>query len=296
MTWDRHQLAALAAVVRTGSFDAAARELHVTPSAVSQRIKALENASGQILVRRGRPSTATEAGHVLIRLGEQTELLEREAAAELRGADDVRVRLPVAVNADSLSAWFLPVLAAVAAKHAVVFDVHKEDEGESAELLRNGSVMAAVTAEPAPVQGCASVPLGSMRYLPMASQGFVDRYLDGPLGATLAHAPMLNFNRSDGLQQRYLRTITRRVASPPIHFIPSSAAFNEAVRLGLGWGLVPEQDLRPDEASRPDGLVRLDDRHVDVPLYWQHWRLESLLLRTLTDEVREHAAVALNDT
>lgn len=293
MYWDRHQLAALATVVRTGSFDAAARELHVTPSAVSQRIKALENAAGQVLVRRGRPAVATDAGHVLIRLSGQTELLEREAAAELRGTDDAPVRLSLAVNADSLSAWFLPVLPAVAAVHNVTFDVHKEDEGASAELLRNGSVMAAVTAEPSPVQGCASVRIGAMRYIPMASRSFCDRYLDGPLGASLAQAPMLNFNRKDTLQRRYLRSVTRRAAEPPTHFLPSSAAFSEAVRMGLGWGLVPEQDLRDDEDEVPDGLVRLDDRHVDVPLYWQHWRLESALLRTLTDEVRAHAANAL---
>ncbi|UYM06464.1 LysR substrate-binding domain-containing protein [Solicola gregarius] len=153
--------------------------------------------------------------------------------------------------------------------------------------------MAAVTAEPTPVQGCAAVRLGAMRYLPMASRDFCDRYLGGPLGASLAKAPMLNFNRKDALQTSYLRSVTRRSAYPPTHFLPSSAAFSEAVRMGLGWGLVPEPDLRPDDDA-PGGLVRLDDRHVDVPLYWQHWRVESALLRTLTEEVRAHAEAALH--
>lgn len=293
MHWERHQLTALAAVVRTGSFDGAARELHVTPSAVSQRIKALENAAGQVLVRRGRPTAPTTAGQVLIRLGQQTELLEREAATELSGTDDAPVRLPVAVNADSLSAWFLPVLPAVAWRHNVVFEVHKEDEGASATLLRDGSVMAAVTAEPKPVQGCASVRLGSMRYVPTASRAFRDRYLDGPLHTTIPKAPMVNFNRKDTLQRTYLRSVTRRAADPPTHYVPSSAAFNEAVRTGLGWGLLPEPELRPDEADLPDGLVRLSDRHLDVPLYWQYWRLESALLASLTEEVIARAALAL---
>lgn len=51
------QLAALAAVIECGSFDAAADRLHVTPSAVSQRIKALESRVGQVLVVRDKPCT-----------------------------------------------------------------------------------------------------------------------------------------------------------------------------------------------------------------------------------------------
>lgn len=53
---DAVQLATFQAVIEGGSFEAAARTLHVTPSAVSQRIKALEQAVGQVLVRRRTPS------------------------------------------------------------------------------------------------------------------------------------------------------------------------------------------------------------------------------------------------
>ena len=60
---DLSQLRALAAVVDEGSFDAAASALHLTPSAVSQRIKALEQSAGRVLVRRTKPTEATEAGH-----------------------------------------------------------------------------------------------------------------------------------------------------------------------------------------------------------------------------------------
>ena len=69
-------LAALAAVVREGSFERAARKLHVTPSAVSQRIKQLEERTGQVLVQRGTPCTGTEAGRRLCLHLEQVALLE----------------------------------------------------------------------------------------------------------------------------------------------------------------------------------------------------------------------------
>ena len=52
-------LAALAAVIRTGSFERAAQQLHVTPSAVSQRVKLLEERLGTILVVRSCPCGST---------------------------------------------------------------------------------------------------------------------------------------------------------------------------------------------------------------------------------------------
>ena len=85
MRLDVQQIAAFAAVIELGSFDAAAERLHVTPSAVSQRIKALEQRVGQVLVIREKPCVATPAGVPLLRLAVQTALLESEALAEMGG-------------------------------------------------------------------------------------------------------------------------------------------------------------------------------------------------------------------
>ena len=130
---DPVQLATFQAIVEHGSFDAAARALHVTPSAVSQRIKALEQAVGQVLVRRARPCAPTEAGRRLVRLSGQVALLEQEALAD-RGS-----RVSAVVNADSLTGWFLPVLAALP---GVLFELHTADEAHTAGLLRDGTVRA----------------------------------------------------------------------------------------------------------------------------------------------------------
>ena len=62
-------LDALAAVVRHGSFDRAAGALNVTPSAVSQRVKLLEERVGAVLVKRGQPCVATAAGALLVLTG-----------------------------------------------------------------------------------------------------------------------------------------------------------------------------------------------------------------------------------
>ncbi|GAA5191350.1 LysR family transcriptional regulator ArgP [Rugosimonospora acidiphila] len=289
---DPIQLATFDAVIKHGSFDAAARALHVTPSAVSQRIKALEQVVGQVLVRRVRPCVPTAAGLPLLRLGGQVELLEHEALDAARGAlgPHALTRLAVVVNADSLAGWFLPALAALP---EVVFELHTDDEGHTAELLRAGTVMAAVTTERVAVQGCRVRRLGVMRYLAVATPAVHFAWFDGrDLTEAFATAPMVRFNRKDTLQHRFARAVTRRDIDPPTHFVPASASFTEAVRLGLGWGLIPEDLARTDLAA--GRLVELaPGHHLDVPLYWQCWSLKSAALAALTAAVKAAAATAL---
>ena len=280
------QLAALVAIVERGTFEAAARQLHVTPSAVSQRIRALESMAGQVLVRRATPCTATPAGERLLRLARQTNLLYDEAAdaldAEARGAVD----LPVAVNADSLDTWFRGVLAEVAGWEGVALRLHVEDQAYSADLLRRGEVLGAVTSDPVAVQGCVVERLGTLRYRPAAAPGFAERWRVGR-GYDWARMPVVVFNEKDTLQ--YDALAAREVGPPPVvHRVPTSHDFHEAVRLGLGWAAIPEPQLDPDlESGR---LVLLSARsHLDVPLHWQRWRLDSPLLARLTAAVHRAA-------
>jgi len=290
MLIDSAQLATLAAVVDEGSFDAAAKSLQVTPSAVSQRIKALENHTGQVLVLRTRPSRPTAAGEALLRLARQVSLLETETLAAVRGVAE-GLLLPIAVNADSLNSWFLPALLAMG--RDTYFDLRQEDQDHSAELLRAGTVLAAVTADPVAVQGCRVQPLGRMRYLSVATPEFAERWLaDRPLPEALSVAPMMVFNRKDALQHRLLRKVTRRRLDPPTHAIPSPGPFARAIRLGLGWGMV-EEDAVEDELAAGRLVEVAPGRYVDVPLYWQHWKLSSTVLDALTEAVRSAAATGL---
>ena len=209
---DGEQLAAFAAVIELGSFDAAAQRLHVTPSAVSQRIKALEQRVGQVLVVRQKPCAATPAGVPLLRLAAQTALLEAEALAEMAGGSAQGVRVAIAVNADSMATWFGAVFGHAA---EVLFDVRIEDQDHSARLLREGTVMGAVTTERTPVPGCRVTPLGVMRYVPVASRAYIERHLpDGFTSRAAAAAPSLAWNRDDALQDMLIRNVFRRVRAP----------------------------------------------------------------------------------
>jgi LysR family transcriptional regulator (chromosome initiation inhibitor) len=286
------QLAALAAVVDEGTFDAAARRLHVTPSAVSQRIKALETAVGQVLVTRGKPVRPTAGGEVVLRLARQIGTITADALTEI-GARGNRTSavVPIAANADSLATWLVPALAAAGPE--VVIDVHRDDQELTADLLRAGTVMAAVTSQPDPVPGCTVRRLGRMRYHAAASPQFVREWFpDGVDADRLAVAPIVAYDRADQLQDRYLRKRTRRRSTAPRHYVPDTTAFVQAVALGMGWGMLLDQQI---EALPPPRPQRLDPaRTVDVVLYWQQWRLRSPALDTVAAAVRAAADRALD--
>lgn len=291
MRFDPAQLETLVAITEEGTFEAAARRLHVTPSAVSQRIRALEQAAGQVLVRRTTPATVTAAGAPLVRLGRQLRLLATEAAATL-GADDV-VDLAVAVNADSLATWFRPVLGAVARRPGTALRLHVEDQAYSHDLLRGGDVLAAVTDEPAPVQGCVVERLGGIRYTPAAAPWLVERHRRGR-GIDWSTMPIVVFNEKDHLQDDLLAA--HGAGRPPVvHRVPSTADFHAALGAGLGWGMLLDPQL--DESLAAGEVVRLPgSRPVVVPLYWQRWRLDSPALAALTDDVRRAARAGLRRT
>ena len=274
----------LAAVVDEGTLDAAARRLHITPSAVSQRLRALEDQLGRVVLVRSKPVRTTAAGDAVVCLARQIALLEHDTLAAIGAEGGAVASVPLAVNADSLATWFLPPLQRVAERRPVVFDLHRDDQDFTAGLLESGVVMAAVTSREAPVAGCRVRSLGVLRYEAVASAGFAARWFpEGVDTAALAAAPVVDFDRRDDLQTQWLAARGVPVGLPPRHRVPASQDFASAVSLGLGWGLLP--DFQSAGGLADGTLERLGGDPVDVPLYWQQWNLTSPLLDDVADEV-----------
>ena len=292
------QLAALAAVVREGSFERAARALHVTPSAVSQRIKQLEESVGGIVVIRGTPCLPTELGSTIYRHALQVELLEndllRTLGQEQTGSPSLPAPITVAANADSLATWLVPALAHFVKETGVRVEIVADDQDHTAAWLRSGRVLGAITGEARPVQGCRVTALGVMRYRATATRGFVRRWFKGGVGArALGAAPVLSFDRRDQLQERFVRQVLgQKAVELRFHYVPSPGAYLEATLLGLGWGLNPEPLLRahPKRGRLVDPFAGAT---LDVPLYWQQWRLSSPSLDALAAALASHAACSL---
>jgi LysR family transcriptional regulator (chromosome initiation inhibitor) len=285
---DYSLLAAIAAVVREGSFERAARALHLSPSAVSQRVKLLEERLGQILVLRGSPCRATEAGLSLCRHVEQVGMLEQDligALPALAADDSGRVTLRLAINADSMATWFLPAASAFAENESALLDLSLADQAHTAERLRSGEVLAAVTDLAEAVQGCRSLPLGAMRYAATASPAFVKRYFPGGVtAAALSQAPSLRFNQQDRLQSRWVEQEFGQALTLPAHGLPSAQAFVDATIAGLGWGMNPSAAVG---GALADGrlLLLLPQAPLMLPLYWQSTRQKLPMLERLTQAV-----------
>ena len=289
MHLDYPLLAALTAVVRTGSFEKAGAALHITASAVSQRVKLLEDRLGAVLVLRGQPCVATPVGERLIRHADAVDLLEAALGSDLRGLvpTDRPATLRIAIPADSLATFFIDAMARV---NGVLFDLVLDDQDHSADWLRRGEVAAAVTAQARPIQGCDRRNLGALRYVATASPAFRDRWFAGGLTAdSLANAPCLTFNAKDALQRNWVESVLGTAPVLPTHWLPASQAFIDATLAGVGWGMNPECLVR-DHIAAGRLVALVPDRPLDVPLAWQWSRLIGDALAPVTAAVRAAAA------
>jgi LysR family transcriptional regulator (chromosome initiation inhibitor) len=298
MHFQYDQLSALVAVVREGSFERAAAVLHVTPSAISQRIKQLEERVGSVVIARGSPCQATLIGQTVYRHALQVELLEKDLLSSMSPdtAKSAKHATPMtlAVNADSLATWLMPALARFTEETGLRVEIVVDDQDYTAEWLRSGRVLGAVTAEARPVLGCRVEPLGIMRYRATASPSFVRKWFaNGVSAKALRQAPAIVFDRRDELQERFVRRVLGgRPGQLRAHSVPSPNAFAEASVLGLGWGLNPEQ-LADAHLKSKRLLELIPGKWLDVPLYWQRWALASDSLNSLAAAMSTQARVSL---
>nr|WP_029150703.1 LysR family transcriptional regulator ArgP [Microbacterium indicum] len=282
----------VAAVVDEGSFDGAARRLRISPSAVSQRLRTLESQLGRVLLVRSRPPRATPAGAVVVRLARQYAAIGHDASVGLGLESRGGMHVPIAVNSDSLATWLLPALERVTRDHTVTFELLREDEDRTADLLEEGSALAAITSRSAPIAGCSVTPLGATAYIAVATPGYIARWLpDGVSRAALAAAPLIDFDRTDDIQSEWLRGNAVDPLDPPRHYVPASEDYAAAVRLGMGWGMLPPAQAAP---SIEAGVLRsLGNPDLAEPLYWQQWNLESPVLTAIRSEIVGAARAAL---
>ena len=289
--FDYKLLSALAAVVEQAGFERAAQVLGLSQSAISQRIKLLEARIGQPVLIRATPPTPTEIGRRLLNHVQQVRLLERDLQSAVPALDDEGLpeRLRIALNADSLATWWAPAVGDFCAEQHLLLDLVVEDQTVGLKRMRAGEVAACLCASERPVAGARSVLLGAMRYRALASPAFIARHFpDGVSAALLSKTPALVFGPDDFLQHRYLAALGVDGGFEH-HLCPSSEGFIRLAEAGLGWGLVPELQVR-EQLERGMLVELLPDKPIDVPLYWHHWRNGGQLLGQLTEHLSRSAA------
>jgi LysR family transcriptional regulator, chromosome initiation inhibitor len=293
MKIDPRRSEAFMAAVDGGSLEAAATQLRITPSAVSQRIAALEQDMGAPLLVRTRPCRPTAPGMRLLQFLRRRALLEDEFVAEL-DADAGPVRVALAVNNDTLATWLLPALAPALIEERLLVEFVLDNQGHTFSLLERGQAVACVSGEAAPMRGCSVSPLGLMRYRMVAAPAFAQRWFPQGLQREAARrAPVMVFDRKDTLQTQFLlQHLGLPDGAYPFHYVPSSEAFAQSIRLGLGYGMLPQEQCAAMLAAGE--LVDLAPAlHMDVPLYWHAWRIQPARLERMGAALLKAARAAL---
>ena len=294
LPFDYKQLQALDVVVREQNFERAARRLNLTQSAVSQRIKLLEQAVAQPLLLRTTPPTPTPLGQQLLSHYRQVTQLERELLPHLRAeAPQQPLRVSMAVNADSLATWFLPALAPLLAQHPIELDLRIEDETRTLDRLRQGEVFGAVSTEAASLPGCHASLIGRMEYALVCSPSFADHYFASGLTlANLQQAPGVAFDQRDDMHITYMREhFSLQPGGYPCHTVHSSEAFIALACAGVAYCLIPRLQIAKELAS--GALLALDSPPLYRQLYWHRWVLERGLHQKISQAILQHGQQCL---
>ena len=288
---DYKLIEAIATVVTEGGFDKAARALHLTQSAVSQRVKLLEEQAGQVLLVRSTPPTVTPAGRRMLRHYLQVKKLEDDLRDDFVSADKRGfATLAIGVNADSLATWFPEAVADFIRDEKVTLDIRTDDQEQTHRMLKDGEVAGCISSREQPMMGCRRTYLGRMDYRMFAAPAFVEQWFSGGFNLeTAPAAPALIFNRKDDLHNKlFNRFLGQKPVPLPAHYVPSSEKFADFIAAGFAYGMLPDQQSRPLEETGRIVNLAPDDK-VAVKLYWHCWNLESRLLKTLSKTLDDNA-------
>jgi LysR family transcriptional regulator (chromosome initiation inhibitor) len=292
---DYKLLEAFSKVVQEGGFEKAANILHLTQSAVSQRVKLLEDRAGKILLSRTTPPQPTDTGRRLIKHYLQVKLLEDSLEEDVSLKKSSALQLSIGINADSLSSWFLPAIGGLLNEGNLLIDLYVDDQEQTLKLLKDGLVVGCISDMAAPIQGCKVEFIGSMQYRLLATPSFITKWFPEGLNALTAEiAPAVMFSRKDMLHYKILQSVLgQSIDVQSIHYVPSIEQFTQMISSGYAYGMVPDWQSK-DLLTKGD-LIEINEKALDsVKLYWHCWNIDSAPLKLLTNELVKNARVLIS--
>lgn len=281
-------------VLRYGGFEKGAQALSLTQSAVSQKIKRLEQSVGGPVLVRTKPLKATPLGKVLLGHIQKVSVLE-EALNIQSGLESSASPLNVAVNNDVLATWFSQVIARFSDTRANPIHIVNADQTQTRDILQQGNVMACISQTGTPVSGGQSIRLGTMKYQLFASPRFISRHLKKRVTPdSVMNTPGLLYDEFDvTLLTDYQRECLDIAPSfTTCHWYPSSHGFVKMALDGVVWALLPTLQVK-NEVANGELVPLFPDKALGVPLFWHWLTLDSGALDDLTKAVKKVAKAEL---
>jgi DNA-binding transcriptional LysR family regulator len=255
----------------------AAEKLHLTQSALSSRIAALESELGVLLLdRRDKQFRLTAAGVRFARHAERLLNLQRDIRAELGRAEGATQRsavLRVGAIESVLHSWLIEWVQVLRREQpGLQLELTVETTPVLLDLMRRGAVDLILAALPAGGEGVASRALASMPMVFAARKPPRARRSAMALAELAAEHELLTFQR--GSQPHVaLAELCRRagVEAPRIHAISSISAMVELVERGFGVATLPQAALQRLSAGRPLAVLRCEAALPPLPIHLS-WR------------------------
>lgn len=297
MKLDYKLLNALAKVVELQSFDLAAKHLYITQSAISQRIKNLEETIGQPVLIRTQPLKVTPAGEKLLSHYSIVQQLENEMLPTLLPNEPTEpLKVSLAINADSLATWFCSALTPILNEYLVELDLIIERESVTLEKLKSGEAIGAVSSIEKPLTGYRSFKLGKINYVLVSSRSFQQRhFVKGLTTESLKMAPGVSYDHKDDMHVRFISEHFNLAASEYYcHTVRSSEAFVELAKQGVAYCLVPELQITKELANGE--LVNLcPEKQLIETLYWHSWVLIKGINKKISEEIINYGQKVLGE-
>lgn len=290
---DYKSIEALHAVIELQSFEAAAKKLHITQSAVSQRIKNLETYYGETILIRIQPYKPTELGKFLIGHFKRVCLLEDTLEQQMQ-SKATKLHIAIALNRDSLETWFLDLINKIDLCQDILLEIIADDQDLTLDYFKKGLVSACLSTSSKEITGSNVTFLGNMEYLLVASPQFIKHYFPHQNSTKkqiqyLLEAPALKFDKNDVLHEHYLEKFFN-LHKPELNYqiIPSVRGFKQYALLGYGYGLIPKIDIIQELKEKK--LIQLyNDKILKVPLFWHSWKVTSKVYQKFNANVIRYA-------
>jgi len=284
---DYKLLQSLDAIIAEQSFDGASKRLNITQSAISQRIKQLEEQCTQPVLVRGTPLKVTDLGAKLLNHYQQVIQLETDLLVDINPEKSLApVTIAIALNADSIASWFIPAIADVLKIHNIELDLHVINESISHELIKDGKAFAAISDKPTGSPKTKVTPIGNIVYKLCAHPSFRDKHFPNGLNAdSLSSAPGINYDHMDNMHYNYIEQhfgLTK--GEYPCHRVRSAEGLLNLALNGVAYSLFPEPQIKQYLASGE--LIDIAPKlHLSQPLFWHSWILEQGLRKVISEHV-----------
>jgi DNA-binding transcriptional LysR family regulator len=256
-----HQLDAFVAVARERHFSRAARALGLTQSALSLRIRNLEDAVGTTLFLRDRAGVRlTATGESLLRYCRMKDELEAEALAQLRpgNAQELSGVIRLGGFSSVMRSVVLPALQPLFTRHRkIALSLLSRELDELPDALRRGEIDYLILDRELESEGIEAVSLG-----------YEDNVLVTDRARTAPEDVYLDHDERDQVTTRYLRLQGRRGTRVRRQFLDEVYAIMDGVRLGLGQAVLPRHLI----ADEP-GLFEVRGlKPLRLPVILHHYR------------------------